>query len=621
MKKNLIIAVIAGLSLQLSSCNETVVDSNSDVFETASSYLDIQPDSTIVLTDAFLKLKREGKKGDEMLLRMLELRQQAFSRLAQIDSIVIVGEQIRVIAGRLNDSLAMAKSLLPVKGNVDFSHQQMMEPYFPPAIALFEREGKEFEKAKLSGTYGAILAGKGEFQKAQEYLLKAYSAFDKMDSIKQLFSVTVNVGNVYLEIGSDEKAMKYFKKGKSIADRLNNPVERASVMMNIGLILEKKNLDSALYIYNEALNLLTPSTSDILYVKLIYNIAGVEFKKGNIDKAEQLYNNILNISLSRNWYEGVAMVRGALSNVYESRNNFSKALEQELATASLFQSFGMGIELIRSRSKLLRIYENMGNIKAALQESKELKTLNDSILSIEQKVAIHDIETKYQSEKKEVENAKLKSELQSRKLLLLSLGFLLLVLVIALFIYRQRNLFLRERNLSYEVLMKKYREQMFEREQTGSQAEVLSAPIVTDSLGNKGLLVKVLSEGKKADDHISDLSQVEVDLLSKLEQLIKRDRLFLNPKLKIELLASKIGETERILSNLLNRHHGCNFSVYINRFRVVEARMLLERPDSMNLKLDAIGQSAGFGSRQNFYAVFEQDTGVNPGYYRSSIHG
>jgi AraC-like DNA-binding protein len=169
--------------------------------------------------------------------------------------------------------------------------------------------------------------------------------------------------------------------------------------------------------------------------------------------------------------------------------------------------------------------------------------------------------------------------------------------------------------------MKKYREQMFEREQTGSQADVLSPPNVTDSLGNKGQLVKVLSEGKKVDDHISDLSQVEVNLLSKLEQLIKRDRLFLNPKLKIELLASKIGETERILSNLLNRHHGCNFSVYINRFRVVEARMLLERPDSMNLKLDAIGQSAGFGSRQNFYAVFEQDTGVNPGYYRSSIHG
>lgn len=604
--------------LQLAGCLNPQKQTQSDDLEAAASHLQTHPDSTIAITDALLFSSNAAKPSDKLLLRILDLRQQAFSRMAQIDSIVITGERIREVAGRLKDSLSMARSLLPVKGNVDFSHLQKMEPYFPGAIALFRREGKSFEEAKLTGMYGAILTGKGDFKIAQEYLLKSYAAFEQMDSIRQLYSVSINIGNVYMEIGSDEKALEYFQKGKLIAERLNFPVEQASALMNIGLLFEKKSPDSALSIYNKALDLLPASSNDILRVKVIYNIAGVELKKGNVAKAEQLYQNILAITTAKNWYEGIAMVRGALSNVYQQKGQFQKALDQELETTKLFQSFGLGTELIRSKTNLMKIYEGMGDTKSALKESKELKNLSDSIFSVEKKTAIHDIEARYQFEKKEVENAKLRSDLQLRKFILISLGFLIVMLLIALYIFRQRNLFLRERNLSYEVLMKKYKDEMFEREQAVAPSNVQVAPIVPAEEKSDMITTQWVQVARPG--HVSDLSEEEMGLLGRLDQLIEDEKLFLNPKLKIEPLAAKLGVNERILSNLVNRHFGYNVSQYINRFRVEEARILLERPDAMNLKLDSIGTSAGFGSRQNFYAVFEQVTGVNPGYYRSSIH-
>ena len=108
-------------------------------------------------------------------------------------------------------------------------------------------------------------------------------------------------------------------------------------------------------------------------------------------------------------------------------------------------------------------------------------------------------------------------------------------------------------------------------------------------------------------------------MIESIRKLIENDRLFTDPQFRQEDLAEKLGITPRRLSAYLRWSNPPGFYALVNEYRVREARQLLESPRHAGLKLDAIGLLAGFSSRQNFSKVFEQVTGLTPGYYRRKM--
>ena len=115
-------------------------------------------------------------------------------------------------------------------------------------------------------------------------------------------------------------------------------------------------------------------------------------------------------------------------------------------------------------------------------------------------------------------------------------------------------------------------------------------------------------------------SDEETDKYSRqLIALMETDKLFLNPSLKVDILAGMLGLPEKHLSGLLNQHIGKSFNDFVNEYRVYEARKKLTDPALRQFTIAAIAFDCGFNSLPTFQRSFKQFTGITPSRYQSSL--
>lgn len=85
----------------------------------------------------------------------------------------------------------------------------------------------------------------------------------------------------------------------------------------------------------------------------------------------------------------------------------------------------------------------------------------------------------------------------------------------------------------------------------------------------------------------------------------------------IRQLAVDIGTNRFYLSQYINQKHGCNFSEWINRMRVEDAKAMIgENPD---ITIEEVAITLGFSSGSYFSKIFTKAAGISPGSFRKSI--
>jgi len=100
--------------------------------------------------------------------------------------------------------------------------------------------------------------------------------------------------------------------------------------------------------------------------------------------------------------------------------------------------------------------------------------------------------------------------------------------------------------------------------------------------------------------------------------LMETEHVYLNPLLKLDIVASRLSISEKQVSNLLNQHIGKNFNDFVNEYRVNEAKRKLADPACRHFTISAIGYDCGFNSLATFQRVFKQVTGLTPSQYQGS---
>lgn len=102
-----------------------------------------------------------------------------------------------------------------------------------------------------------------------------------------------------------------------------------------------------------------------------------------------------------------------------------------------------------------------------------------------------------------------------------------------------------------------------------------------------------------------------------LIQLMEQEHLYLNADLKLSDLASAVGYTSNIVSQVLNTELGKSYSGFVNQYRINFAKKRLQEPDSDAL-IVTIAHDAGFNSKATFNGVFKKMVGMTPSVYRKS---
>lgn len=106
---------------------------------------------------------------------------------------------------------------------------------------------------------------------------------------------------------------------------------------------------------------------------------------------------------------------------------------------------------------------------------------------------------------------------------------------------------------------------------------------------------------------------------SKIDDLVIRNKLHLNPNLSLKTLSNDLNLSEGYISQIINKNSNLNFNDYINSLRVNDAKAMLTNSEYYNYTVLAIGLEAGFNSKSSFYNAFKKFTGKTPIQYKKDV--
>lgn len=140
----------------------------------------------------------------------------------------------------------------------------------------------------------------------------------------------------------------------------------------------------------------------------------------------------------------------------------------------------------------------------------------------------------------------------------------------------------------------------------------------------KALNQKMLNDSEKSLAHVEQQNQdrTRVSILSvekmqliasKLEHVMKEDKLFLQENLSLRKLSESISESENHISETLSQFMDTKFFQFVNCFRVAEAKEALQNSDKL---VTSIAFDVGFNSKTTFNATFKKLVGHTPTAYR-----
>ncbi|MBT8186048.1 MAG: tetratricopeptide repeat protein, partial [Eudoraea sp.] len=329
----------------------------------------------------------------------------------------------------------------------------------------------------------------GNYTEAKKLTYKALEIAQNSNDWKGLYYAYYRLGNTYYYENDFNNALKNYLKVDSIFQHHDRkePALAAS-LANIGSIyMEFKNFDRAREYFIESQELYKDMDREEGVVFSNFNLAKVEFNKGNyqesIDILEpalsyyQKINNRGELADISGWLGAAHLKLKQYQLAYENYKNSyqwsvdsgSKMLEANalVGLGEIAKIEGRPDRAIKDLENALVIYDSikitynksqiLNNLATAYSDKKEyqkaliyfqkFQKFEDSIKEVENIANFQNLETKYQTEKKEQEIALLNSEkelieqqkVNQRNLLLGGIGISSLIGVLLFFQYRNRQ--------------------------------------------------------------------------------------------------------------------------------------------------------------------------------------
>jgi serine phosphatase RsbU (regulator of sigma subunit)/tetratricopeptide (TPR) repeat protein len=362
----------------------------------------------------------------------------------------------------------------------------------PSQAGLYARQAitksiEENSKLNLGKAYEALGVSEdflGEFDSAIYYFDISIEILKKENKKLELGKTLVSKANSLYSISKYEDALKYYTNANEIMQSLGyKPDEAASLMGIANIYSVTKFNDLSLKYYHQALKISDEVKNQKLSSYILTNIAEVYATLGNIEKEieyetkaikikEELhdtyglvysYHNLVYSLIKQNKNQNDSILYYANKSIEMSKeidnSDFLVSSYKCLGTAyfhlkqthKAIENAELGLELAKKIKRpilahvllndLQEMYEEIGDYKSQAKALKEYININDTINNVEIKKSFNELETKYETEKKEKEIVLLNEKDKKRSIFIYStLTVAVLLLMLTLVLYNRYKL-------------------------------------------------------------------------------------------------------------------------------------------------------------------------------------
>jgi tetratricopeptide (TPR) repeat protein len=440
--------------------------------------------------------------------------------------------------------------------------------FFNKALKLSKSKSDSDETAYIYSSIAGIFSRISNMEKCIEYNAKALDIFTRSKNLRGQAYILNDLGMTYFELNKYRKALECYEQSLAKRDRKNDLQGIAFTLTNIGdAFLQLGQPDSALHYYETSL-------------------------KYSAENGDKLSKSCTYLSLGK---------------FYLARKNFSKALYFLDLGLQLSLDLNYRANLEETYLLLSETYNEIGHPDESLAFLKMRNAVRDSSLHLKAQAVVTEMMIKYETGERKEEISKLNNEVNEKNrrirnvfLVLSGLFILISVSFAIIYYYYRKNVQPKVRSLD-------------------NIRNKLSEITEKDDRRMKSLKKMLPSEFETAGQKETPATEIPLSLISDLENLMARDKVYLNENLAMADVALMLKTNTSYLSRLINDHYGQNFNLYINKYRIEEAKDLMKKNQHEKLSYEGIARSVGFRSRSSFNQAFKTFTNMTPSEYVASF--
>ncbi|PIF05137.1 MAG: hypothetical protein CSA36_08305 [Draconibacterium sp.] len=372
-------------------------------------------------------------------------------------------------------------------------------------------KGKQYARNALKGNNDSIIAEANnqlarlffhtkELDSARYYFEKAKSNMAILNNQRNVAIINIGLGATQLREGDYNGTIKTLTESASYFEETGDKLNAAKCYSNISTALaELENFEQAIAYNTNALEIfrelkllpfqlitlpnlaaqhfkhgdtlksieynleaekLATTTGNKRSLSIIYNNLGSIFLDSNPQKAKNYLERTIQLKNELNLKSGMEVTLGNLGYLSMKNGNYPKAILYYKQAAELVN----GKQLVFIFNQLKTCYSEMKQPTLALQYANKAQHLNDSIMNADNLKIFSEIQTKYETEKKEKEIFELKSSnleanykrIRNQNLLFIAIFVLILTLIFAYYMMKRAR---KKQGAEIKELLNKLKQQ------------------------------------------------------------------------------------------------------------------------------------------------------------------
>ncbi|MFI5203001.1 MAG: tetratricopeptide repeat protein [Flavobacteriales bacterium] len=277
-------------------------------------------------------------------------------------------------------------------------------PYLDSAITFCPKDSLGF-KAELLQSIGRAWYDLGEYKTAMNYYLDAKKIYEKNEKQGREYGHLLHfIGSVFKRLDNPKKALEYYEQEYELAKKIKDEkLEAESLYLMAGMHGTLGDLDKELELNKKSLEIYRKVGNTRNVALLLGNISYNYADRNDLPKAIEYSEAAVKLYEEIGDNETKANVYATLGSYYSRSGQHQKGLQLILKSIDLAK----GIETKRLLSlsgnyhDLAWAYARMGNYKQAFDNYLTYEIYKDSLENESNTEFITEIETKYETEKKE----------------------------------------------------------------------------------------------------------------------------------------------------------------------------------------------------------------------------
>ena len=359
-------------------------------------------------------------------------------------------EQIDIVKGKefankamlynLNDSLLAETNYQMGRFMFYTAQLDSAEYYFEKAKQIIITFNDEKQIAIINISLGAVQLRLGEYNKTIKTLTESAAYFEESGDKLNAAKCYSNISSALAELENYTNAIEYNEKALLVFNEQNLTQFQLITLPNLAA-QQFKNGDTIKAInYNLEAEKLALEMGNKRSLSIIYNNLGSIYLDSEPEKARDYLEKTIQLKNELNLKSGIEVAQGNLGYLHLKNGEFHAAI---IHYNEVVQRVN-GKQLVFAYGQLNKCYKGLRQYEKALENSEKSRILIDSILSAENQKVFNEIQTKYETEKKEKEIFELTSEklevdnkrIRNQNLLFGTLGILFLTILLIYFLLK-----------------------------------------------------------------------------------------------------------------------------------------------------------------------------------------